>query len=188
MTESPRPLVRAFPAVGLRMELAYRQLAAAADASGSPAAERLSRPWDVASCADPALRLEVWQWLDEVVDWINSEHVWATDAMIPACWPLHPHLVHDLGTLADQRRTDGLALTSDPLEEWHRYALPAFTERMRQRLKDSCATDHQVAPGAIRRGQYRDRSAAEQRGAWYLGDGARSWERIGPDAPTLGRE
>ena len=170
MSEAPRPLVRAFPAVGLRMELAYRQLAAAADASGSPAAQRLSRPWDVASCADPALRLEVWQWLDEVVDWINSEHVWATDAMIPACWPLHPHLVHDIAVLADQRRTAGFALTSDPLEEWHRYALPAFTERMRQRLKDSCSGDHQLAPGAIRRGQYRNPIAADQRRTWYLRD------------------
>ena len=174
MSESPRPLVRAFPAVGLRMELAYRQLAAAADASGSPAADRLSRPWDVATCDDRALRLEVWQWLDEVVDWINSEHVWATDAMIPACWPLHPHLIHDLGTLADQRRTAGLGLTSDPLEEWHRYALPNFVERMRQRLKDSCTTDHQIAPGAIRSGQYRDPIAVDQRRTWFLRDGVRT--------------
>lgn len=173
MSELTRPLARRFPEVGPRMDLAYRQLAAAGQ-PGAPEtlAGQLSRPWDVASCTDPSIRLEVWEWLDHVVDWINSEYVWATDTMIPACWPLHPHLVHELGTLADQRRTAGLALTSDPLEEWHRYALPAFVERMRQRLKDSCATDHQGAPGALRQGQYRDPVAVDQRRTWFLRDGS----------------
>ena len=37
--------------------------------------------------------------------------------------------------LADQRRRAGQALTSDALEEWHRYSLPAFPERMNTRLR-----------------------------------------------------
>ena len=40
------------------------------------------------------------------------------------------------------------ALTSDALEEWHRYALPAFTDRMRQRVKAHCEVGgHSEWPG-----------------------------------------
>ena len=67
--------------------------------------------------------------------------------MIPACWPRHPHLVHEIAVLADLRRRAGHALTGDAMEEWHRYALPAFTERMRQRMKGHCEDkDHQPWP------------------------------------------
>jgi len=155
------------------MLLAYQQLEAPAAGSTSVAGvDQLPRPWDLATCFDPALRLEVWQWLDQVVDWINTEHVWASEGAIPHCWPLHPHLVHDLATLADQRRTAALGLTSDPLEEWHRYALPTFTDRMRHHLRDTCTTDHQAAPGAARRARYRDPIAAQQRQQWYVADAA----------------
>jgi hypothetical protein len=40
--------------------------------------------------------------------------------VIPGCWPQHPHLVHEIAVLADQRRRAGTARTSDVLEEWHR--------------------------------------------------------------------
>ena len=63
-------------------------------------------------------------WLDDVVIWLNHEYVWDVVAMIPACWPKHPHLVHEIAVLADLRRRAGHALTGDALEEWHRYALP----------------------------------------------------------------
>jgi type IV secretion system protein VirD4 len=33
---------------------------------------------------------------------------------IPACWPKHPHLVHDLAVLADQRRRAGRATPATP--------------------------------------------------------------------------
>jgi len=171
MTSEQRRLVAPFPEVGPRMTLAYGQLAAATNGAGTiPPNTRLARPWDPVSCTDPVLRLEVWEWLDQVVDWINTEHTWAVDAAIPPCWPLHPHLVHDLATLADQRRTAASALTSDPLEEWHRYALPAFTDRMKQRLAGSCSNDHQAAPGTGRRFRYRDPVTRGQVARWFGGD------------------
>jgi hypothetical protein len=82
----------------------------------------------------------------EVVDWLISEYVWEAADTIPACWPQHPHLVHEIAVLADQRRRAGHALTSDALEEWHRYSLPAFTERVKSRLRNHCEDGHQAWP------------------------------------------
>jgi hypothetical protein len=48
--------------------------------------------------------------------------------------------------LADQHRRAGQALTSEPLEDWQRYSLPSFTERMRTRLRTHCQEDHQSWP------------------------------------------
>ena len=81
--------------------------------------------------------------------WLNSEYVWDVGGgvLIPECWPLHPHLVHELAVLADQRRRAGIAFTSDGLETWHRVCLPEFIERMRRRLHDSCDHGHQPWPG-----------------------------------------
>ena len=95
------------------------------------------------TCPDPGtrpaaptrrLRAELWHWLDNVVTWLNHEYVWDPAAgIIPPCWPQHPHLVHEIAVLADQRRRAGLDLTSSSLEEWHRYCLPAFLERLKAR-------------------------------------------------------
>jgi hypothetical protein len=95
----------------------------------------LQRPWDLGTCQTPQLREEVWFWLEAVVTWLNHEHVWDVADVIPPCWPQHPHLVHEIAVLADQRHRAGQALTSDPLEEWHCHGLPSFTERMRSRLR-----------------------------------------------------
>jgi hypothetical protein len=46
-----------------------------------------------------------------------TEYVWEVADAIPACWPQHPHLVHEIAVLADQRRRAGHAFTSDALEE-----------------------------------------------------------------------
>jgi hypothetical protein len=54
--------------------------------------------------------------------------------------------VHEIAVLADQRRRAGYAFTSDALEEWHRYSLPAFTERMKSRLRNHCEDGHQAWP------------------------------------------
>ena len=147
------PLVQPFPQPGRLVEHAYRELAIAANgtpeqkrALGDP--RRLPRPWDPPTCTHPDLRLELWVWLDDVVTWINHEYVWDTASYIPACWPEHPHLVHDLAVLADQRRRAGLAHTSDALEDWHRYALPAFLDRMTSRLKSHCENGHQPWPSS----------------------------------------
>ena len=114
------------------------------------AADDLPRPWDPATCHDPQLRREVWQWLDRVVDWINTEYAWDVGSLIPECWYLHPHLVHELGVVADQRRRAGLAYTSDALEDWQRYCLPSFLDRMRNRIRSSCVDRHKPHPGRPR--------------------------------------
>jgi len=103
-------LVEPFPQVGVLMMRAYADLARVEQAKNLDEVrdlgplELLPRPWDVTSCRDAGLRREVWDWLDAVVGWINTQHVWLADSLVPGCWPRHPHLVHEIGCLADQRR------------------------------------------------------------------------------------
>ncbi|WP_232550088.1 hypothetical protein [Propioniciclava soli] len=154
MDKTPdKTLVKAFPTPDTPpLRAAYRDLYLAAEGTaaqkrhlGDPA--DLPRPWDPATCRDPLLRQDVWDWLEAVVAWFNREYVWDPNAgMIPACWPLHPHLVHEIAVLADQRRRAGMTTTSDLLEDWHRYAVPAFTERMRTRMKNQCDDTHSSWP------------------------------------------
>jgi hypothetical protein len=165
--------VRGFPAVGDRMRLAYVELLAVETMSdpqhvvtlGPP--EDLPRPWDPSSCRDAELRREVWQWLDQVVDWINIECCWDVADMIPGCWYLHPHLVHDLGAVADQRRRAALAFTSDALEEWQRQCLPLFVQRTRARVKAYCEETHKNPPGRGRLARYNSIEALAERHAWF---------------------
>lgn len=154
-------LALAFPLPGPLLGIAFRDLYLAAEGSdnqkevlGDPSL--LPKPWDPPTCADPQLRAELWDWLDAVVSWFNREYVWDPANMIPPCWPQHPHLVHEIAVLADQRRRAGLALTSNGFEEWHRYTVPAFTERMKIRLKAHCEEDHQPWPARSRYTRYRD--------------------------------
>ena len=169
----PRDGLRDFPRIGERMRVAYADLwlaGAVRDeerAQSVGAADDLPRPWDPATCHDPRLRREVWQWLDRVVDWINIEHTWNVDALIPECWYLHPHLVHELGTVADQRRRAGSAYTSDDLEEWQRYCLPSFLDRMRARVGSYCEYEHKEPPGRARILRYNAIESALVRRAWY---------------------
>jgi hypothetical protein len=133
-------LIQPFPQPGRLVRLAYRELDLAASRQQDhllPLRDLASvpRPWYPATCRTPQLRKEVWSWLEAVVTWLNHEYVWDVGDVIPPCWPQHPHLVHEIAVLADQRRRAGQALTSEPLEEWHRYSLPSFTERMRTRLR-----------------------------------------------------
>jgi hypothetical protein len=81
--------------------LAYRELDRVA--AGSPEQVRalgdarlLPRPWEPATCRTPQLRQQLWLWLDAVVDWLVTEDVWEAADTIPACWPQHPHLVHEI--------------------------------------------------------------------------------------------
>lgn len=118
-------------------------------------ASLLPRPWDVATCQTEDLRAAVWEWYDAVVTWFNTEYVWdPNDGMIPPCWPMHPHLVHDIGVLADQRRRAAMAINSNALEEWHRYAVPNFLDRLRGRLKQHCDGQHQPNPARSRQNRY----------------------------------
>ncbi len=165
----PRPVIEAFPRPGRGIEHAYRELHVALHgedeqkaALGDPA--QLARPWDPPSCIDPELRAEIWDWLERVVAWMNREYTWDTAAMVPPCWPRHPHLVHEVAVIADLRWRAGRALTGEPLEEWHRYALPAFVDRMRQRLKSHCEdNEHQPWPAQGRHARHIAQPAADER-------------------------
>ena len=148
-----------FPAPGQLVALAYRELDLAANGSAEQIralgdVRLLPRPWDPATCRTPQLREQLWAWLEAVVAWLLSEYVWDVADAIPACWPEHPHLVHEVAVVADQRRRAGHAFTSDALEEWHRYNLPAFTERMKARLRNHCEDGHQPWPANGRYTRY----------------------------------
>ncbi len=106
-------VTRAFPEAGRLVEAAYRALHQAEN--GTPDQRRAAtllgtpeRPWDPPSCS-PAVREQVWQWLDAVAGWVNHEYAWGVERLVPACWPAHPHIAHELAVLADlaPQRGDG---------------------------------------------------------------------------------
>lgn len=135
---------------------------------GSPAA--LPRPWDPPSCP-PMIRHELWPWLDDVAAWVNHEYVWSPQRSIPGCWPAHPHIAHELAALACLRITAGTALSPDLLEEWHRYALPAFLDRMTARLENGCPPGrHTDWPGAVRHGEYTGETQVDARWEAFSAD------------------
>lgn len=143
-------LLMPFPEPTERMTSVYRQLAilehGGPEADGLLDGEVIPQPWDITTIVDPALRFDVWLWLDAVVVWLNSQHGWTQDKHIPACWPKHPNLIHEISTLADQRRIAGEAASSTPLEDWHRYGLHSFLDRTREdRL--GCLDKHTTWPG-----------------------------------------
>lgn len=186
----PRTLAQPFPSPGRRVEHAYRELDVALYGSdedkkalGEP--RLLARPWDPPTCVDPDLRADMWAWLDRVVTWLNHEYAWDVTGMIPGCWPRHPHLVHEIAVMADLRRRAGQALTGDAMEEWHRYALPAFIERMRQRLKAHCEDkEHRPWPAQGRHTRYKAEDAVDERVRIFAGD-VDTLKRQ-PEPPTLG--
>jgi hypothetical protein len=147
-------------------------------------APMLPRPWDPSTCVSPALRRDVWQWLERVACWINFNYVWDVKpaGFIPPCWPMHPHIVHELAVLADQRRNAQLSLNSNSMEEWHRYCLPTFFERAKLRIKEYCEERHQVTPS--RDGRYQrhlSEPALNRRGEAFTGDleqSAEDWRSI----------
>lgn len=176
-TQLAQPLVTPFPQIGPAMLVAYQDLNIAGGLEGTKEQQkalgdpsRLPRPWDVTTCTMPHLRREVWQWLEQVVNWLNHEYVWDVATSIPACWPRHPHLVHEIGVIADQRRRSGLHVDSDALEEWHRYCLPAFTDRMRTRLKSHCEEGHQPWPTRGRYSRHTSESSSTERARLYEAD------------------
>jgi hypothetical protein len=170
-----RPMIEPFPIPGAYVQLAYRELNLAINGTeeereqiGNPAL--LPRPWEPASCLGPELRHQLWLWLEEVVNWLNRQYSWDVSGMIPTCWPEHPHLVHEIAVVADQRRRAGLATTSDALEEWHRHCLPAFLDRMRARVKSHCDDDHVRWPGRSRHSEHTSKRDVEAREDAYAAD------------------
>jgi hypothetical protein len=145
-------MVRPFPEPGATVRVALAQLQLAtidppADEAALCELAQLPRPWDPGSCAGQ-MRAEVWAWLDAAAMWVNEQHLWnVTRPGIPECWPAHPHLVHDLAVLACSRHFTKFAITPSALEDWHRFALPGFLERLRDRMGDSCQPGrHQPRP------------------------------------------
>lgn len=192
MPDADGGLVRAFPTPGALLGSAYRDLYLAAEGSDNQRATigdptLLPKPWDPPTCRNPHLRAELWAWLDQVVLWINHEYVWDPEGMIPSCWPHHPHVVHELAVLADQRRRVGISLDSNGLEEWHRYTLPGFLDRARARLKSHCDQDHQPWPARGRSTRYRDHRQSQRRQDAFDGDvrALRPAEPFVPSRPRL---
>ena len=86
--------------------------------------------------------------------------------------PQHPHIAHELPVLADQRYTAGQAFHSGALEEWHRYTLPLFLERMTARLGNRCVTRHEEWPAAPRYRAFTSPQAISDRSARFDADTA----------------
>ena len=173
----PVPMLRPFPEPGRGLIECYRELDLALNGTKEQQKaignlRMLPRPWEPSSVRHPHLRHELWVWLEAVVAWHNIEYVWDVSMVIPSCWPQHPHLVHEIAVLTDQRHRAGLSLTSDHLEEWHRYALPAFTERMRARTKAHCEDGHQEWPARSRFARHLADEAVNQRREQFTHDEA----------------
>ncbi len=63
-----------------------------------------------------------------------------------------------------------MAFISDSMEEWHRYCLPAFIDRMKARYRGYCEDGHQTPPGKARNDRYDAADATLQRNQQYSGD------------------
>lgn len=186
-----RSMVQEFPQPGRLLQHAYRELDLALNGTDEQRAALgdlrvLPRPWDPDSLKGAALRRELWDWLEAFTVWLNTEHTWDVAGVVPQCWPQHPHLVRELAVLADQRRRATLALGSDALEDWHRYGLPSFTERMRQRLKGHCDDGHQPWPAKGRHSRHVTSTAEAQRCSIFEHDAAMG-RRATADGPVDGR-
>jgi hypothetical protein len=139
---------------------------------------QMPRPWDPGTCAGQ-LRSELWAWLDLVAIWVNEQHLWnVTHPGIPECWPAHPHLAHDIAVLACGRYYTNFAVTPAALEDWHRYSLPGFLERLRERLGDGCQPSrHQSRPRTERDQSHASTPARRGRNQRYRDDTDRVDER-----------
>jgi hypothetical protein len=131
----------------------------------------LARPWDPAQCP-PTLRRELWIWLDAVVTWINRDYIWQADRIIPACWPAHPHIVHEIATVACRRLSAQASLLADQLEDWQRVILPTFLDRMTTRLGGSpCQPGHHKPwPAASRVTDFTSKTAVTSRQHSFAAD------------------
>lgn len=133
----------------------------------------LPRPWDPPTCS-PALRKQLWVWLDRVAGWINHEYLWQYDRFLPGCWPAHAHIAHELGVVASLRYDAGFALSADTVEDWHRFTLPGFLDRTAARLGTSpCGpAKHNDWPAATRFKDFESPAALDRRGQAFTRDQA----------------
>lgn len=162
-------MARPFPAPGRELEDAIDPLRRAAATLPLTEIEARSvagmpRPWDPPSCP-PELRRLIYVWLDEVVAWLNEDYTWRVESVVPMCWVDHPHIVHELATVACLRWETTFAVTPLLLEEWHRATLPGFLDRIAQRVGTTgCPPGrHQPHPGGGRNLLYREEPANGER-------------------------
>ena len=147
--------------------------------------ELLPRPWLPHTC-HPTLLQDLLLWLDSVAGWLNHDYTWKIARPIPDCWPAHPHIVHELAVVAWLRLVAEDALDPGPLEDWHRYALPAFYNRLTERLGNTCATKHEDWPGAPRHASHTAAEAVDARQDVFdqlVTAQQRAWELAGRDDP-----
>lgn len=175
MSDGDGRLVQPFPQPGGALKAAFDMLAEldgqvsrGMDPKVDSAA--LPKPWDPATITNTDMRMQLWTWLSQVVDWINHEYAWDVDEMIPACWPLHPHLVHDIAVLACQRRAAGLLFNSDHLQVWHQTTLTDFRARMRAQLQQHCDEGHAAWPARARHGRQTSIKAWQGGNSAFLAD------------------
>lgn len=171
MTDRPDTAALAvlpFPIPGPQLRYLYRHyslLAAGTEAEQKKLRERgiNARPWDPATLGTSAQRLELWRWLEDVVLWFNHEYAWDTNQVIPGCWPEHPHLVHEITCLADERYRAALAYSGAFLADWHRQAVPLFLNRMREAIRGHCEERHQAWPARARYARQTSQESFDQR-------------------------
>lgn len=131
----------------------------------------LERPWVPGACSDE-LREAVWTWCDAAAAWLNREYAWRPTHLIPPCWARHPHIANELPVLVFNRWLADDALGPEALEEWHRYALPTFLDRMQNRLGESTCRSgkHQDWPAESRHAAYLSAELADDRADVIFGD------------------
>lgn len=174
----PARIAEPFPLPPRLVQLAYAKLEVVLSGDDEMIAalgplEQLDRPWEPARCGK-ALRGELWRWLDDFAAWVNHEFGWGVERLIPPCWPQHPHIAHELAVLADQRYTAGQAFHGAPLEEWHRFSLPLFLDRMAARLGARCVSRHDEWPAAARFHTFTSQLAVTERRARFDEDASTS--------------
>lgn len=158
MPQPPESVARAYNLVG---ELAAK------GAKGAAELKVAARPWIPADCEDPMLRRAIWGWCEKVAGWLNEEYVWLPGAYVPACWPRHPHIAHELPVLAFSLWAAQDAESLEPLAVWQRDTFPRFCERMAARLGSGHCRDgrHDTCPGLPRQAAYHEPEAATGRRA-----------------------
>jgi len=124
--------------------------------------DKLARPWLPHTC-HPRLLATLLLWLDAVASWLNHDYTWRLTRPIPDCWPEHPHLVHELAGLAWLRVVAEESLEVGPIEDWHRYALPSFFNRLADRLGTGCSSKHDPWSVLSRHNTYHSQDAVDAR-------------------------
>ena len=152
-------MVLPFPTPGPRIALAYKELNIAINGTDEEKKAlgpifNLPKPWDPETCQDPELRNEVWSWLEDVVTWINHEYAWDVAPLIPSCWPLHPHIVHEVAVVADAM----LGATS---------TAPLATSADTARIAPRRLSIRIIMPPCIRIRRRQNRTASSRRGSRY---------------------